>query len=47
LPLPSDDPIQRQPDISMAEAELEWRPQVKLEVGLVSTIAYFQKMVSS
>jgi UDP-glucuronate decarboxylase len=47
LPLPSDDPIQRQPDISLAEAELEWRPQVKLEVGLVSTIAYFQKMLSS
>jgi UDP-glucuronate decarboxylase len=47
MPLPSDDPIQRQPDISMAEAELEWRPQVKLEVGLVSTIAYFQKMLSS
>ena len=47
LPLPSDDPIQRQPDISLAEAELEWRPQVKLEVGLVATIAYFQKMLSS
>jgi UDP-glucuronate decarboxylase len=47
LPLPSDDPIQRQPDISLAEAELQWRPQVKLEVGLVSTIAYFQKMLSS
>ena len=47
MPLPSDDPIQRQPDISMAKAELEWRPQVKLEEGLVSTIAYFQKMHSS
>jgi UDP-glucuronate decarboxylase len=47
MPLPSDDPIQRQPDISMAEAELEWRPQIKLEVGLVSTIAYFQKMLRS
>lgn len=46
MPLPSDDPIQRQPDISLAESELGWRPQVKLEEGLIATIAYFQKFAN-
>ena len=41
-PLPSDDPKQRQPDISRAEAALGWRPQVALRDGLARTIAYFE-----
>ena len=40
-PLPSDDPKQRKPDISRAEATLGWRPAVALRDGLVSTIDYF------
>lgn len=42
-PLPSDDPRQRQPDISLAKAKLGWRPTVPLEAGLERTIAYFRK----
>jgi UDP-glucuronate decarboxylase len=42
-PLPSDDPRQRQPDISLARKELNWQPQVNLEDGLKSAIAYFKK----
>jgi len=41
-PLPSDDPRQRQPDISLARKELGWQPKVNLEDGLKSTIAYFR-----
>ncbi len=41
-PLPSDDPRQRQPDISLARQELGWEPKVNLEDGLKSTIAYFR-----
>lgn len=40
--LPSDDPKQRQPDISLARAELDWEPTVELEEGLKMTIAYFR-----
>jgi UDP-glucuronate decarboxylase len=43
LPLPVDDPKQRQPDISLAGKELKWRPEVKLETGLKRTIKYFKK----
>lgn len=42
LPLPGDDPKQRQPDITLARRELGWEPTVPLEVGLESTIAYFR-----
>lgn len=43
LPLPSDDPRQRKPDISLAKKELNgWEPQIKLEEGLIKTIAYFR-----
>lgn len=42
-PLPSDDPTQRQPDISLAKSRLGWEPKVKLEDGLKKTIAYFAK----
>jgi UDP-glucuronate decarboxylase len=41
-PLPSDDPKQRKPDISRAEATLGWRPSVPLRDGLLSTIDYFE-----
>ncbi len=45
-PLPSDDPRQRQPDISKAKAVLGWEPKTQLREGLVSTIAYFDKILS-
>jgi UDP-glucuronate decarboxylase len=45
-PLPSDDPRQRQPDISKAKAVLGWEPKTQLREGLISTIAYFEKMLS-
>jgi len=41
LPLPIDDPMQRQPDISRAKDLLDWQPKIKLEEGLIKTIAYF------
>jgi UDP-glucuronate decarboxylase len=44
LPLPEDDPRQRQPDISVALAQLGWRPRVALEEGLAPTIAYFTEL---
>ncbi|MCF6171751.1 MAG: SDR family oxidoreductase [Bacteroidales bacterium] len=44
-PLPADDPLQRQPDISLAREKLNWEPKVKLEEGLVKTIAYFEKLL--
>ena len=46
-PLPSDDPKQRQPDISMAKKELGWEPTVPLREGLVQTIGYFEKLLSA
>jgi len=45
--LPSDDPKQRQPDNSLAKAELDWEPKVELKEGLVKTIAYFEKLLSA
>ncbi len=45
-PLPSDDPMQRQPDISLAKEKLKWEPKVKLEEGLVKTIEYFRKKLA-
>jgi UDP-glucuronate decarboxylase len=43
--LPSDDPIQRQPDISYAAAQLGWKPKIELEEGLEMTIAYFKEIM--
>jgi len=43
-PLPSDDPTQRQPDISVARKELGWVPVVALREGLASTIDYFSNL---
>jgi UDP-glucuronate decarboxylase len=40
--LPSDDPKQRQPDISLAKQTLKWKPSTELEAGLKKTIAYFR-----
>ncbi|MGK2905988.1 MAG: UDP-glucuronic acid decarboxylase family protein [Desulfuromonadales bacterium] len=42
-PLPSDDPRQRQPDISFAKETLDWSPHIELRQGLVKTIGYFDK----
>ena len=41
-PLPSDDPKQRQPVISLAKSVMDWEPTVSLEDGLKKTIAYFK-----
>ncbi|MCW3806260.1 UDP-glucuronic acid decarboxylase family protein [Plebeiibacterium marinum] len=46
LPLPSDDPTQRQPDISLAQKELNnWEPKVQLREGLTKTIEYFDNLL--
>jgi UDP-glucuronate decarboxylase len=44
-PLPSDDPMQRQPDISLAKSKLGWEPIVQLEEGLTKTIDFFKTIV--
>jgi UDP-glucuronate decarboxylase len=41
-PLPSDDPMQRKPDITLAKKELGWEPKVQLREGLMKTIEYFR-----
>lgn len=46
-PLPSDDPKQRQPDMTLAKEKLGWQPTVKLEDGLVKTIDYFRALASA
>jgi UDP-glucuronate decarboxylase len=45
-PLPLNDPVRRQPDISKAKAQLGWAPKVPLEDGLKETIAYFRRVVA-
>lgn len=46
LPLPADDPIQRQPDISLAKEKLGgWTPKIELEEGLKKTIMYFDELL--
>jgi UDP-glucuronate decarboxylase len=46
MPLPQDDPKQRQPDISLAKEKLNgWKPNIELEEGLKKTIAYFEKLI--
>lgn len=44
-PLPGDDPNQRRPDTRRAEEQLDWRPTVDLETGLLRTIAYFDDLL--
>lgn len=46
LPLPKDDPTQRQPDITLAKKHLNnWQPNVKLDDGLIHTIKYFRELL--
>ena len=45
--LPSDDPVQRQPDISLAKQKLGWEPVINLEEGLKKTIPYFEKILGN
>ena len=45
-PLPSDDPRQRQPDISIARSKLGWEPKIDLDTGLKKTIDYFRTVVA-
>ena len=42
LPLPADDPVQRKPDIALAEEKIGWTPKTNLEEGLIKTIEYFR-----
>ena len=42
--LPGDDPMQRQPVISLAKSKLDWEPEIELETGLKSTIEYFKSI---
>ncbi|MEO7424439.1 MAG: UDP-glucuronic acid decarboxylase family protein [Fibrobacteria bacterium] len=46
-PLPSDDPKQRKPDITIAKRDLGWTPKVELKEGLGKTIAYFESLLAS
>lgn len=43
--LPQDDPIRRKPDINQAKSILNWNPKIKLDVGLLKTISYFDKLL--
>ena len=45
-PLPQDDPVQRQPDITKARNQLGWEPSVQLEDGLKETVAYFKRLLN-
>jgi UDP-glucuronate decarboxylase len=47
MPLPEDDPKQRQPDISLARQTLNWQPTVSIEDGLKETIAFFRRLLKS
>jgi UDP-glucuronate decarboxylase len=44
VPLPTDDPVQRQPDISIARNKLKWDPVTPLEEGLEKTILHFEEL---
>ena len=45
MPLPIDDPKQRQPDIAFAKKSLNWSPKVGIEDGLKETIDYFKRLL--
>lgn len=47
MPLPSDDPTQRKPDITLAKTKLDWEPKIQLEEGLKETISYFQYILKN
>jgi UDP-glucuronate decarboxylase len=44
-PLPQDDPVRRQPDISLAKEKIGWTPKIKLREGLIKTITYFDNLL--
>ena len=46
MPLPQDDPAKRKPNIDLAKAKLNWKPQVELHEGLKDTIQYFDTLLS-
>lgn len=46
-PLPTDDPKQRQPDITLAKEKLGWQPNVQLDAGLAKTVEYFKQLLGS
>lgn len=46
-PIVEDDPMKRKPIIDLAEKELNWRPEIHLEEGLLKTISYFKKSLES
>lgn len=45
MPLPSDDPVRRRPDIVLAKKELGWEPKTEIKAGLGKTIAYFDELL--
>jgi len=45
MPLPPDDPTQRQPNIDLAKKELDWEPKIQLKEGLLKTIDYFKSIL--
>ncbi len=45
LPLPTDDPRQRRPDIGRAAEILDWRPTISVEAGVLRTIGYFDTLL--
>lgn len=45
LPLPSDDPIKRKPDITLAKEKLGWEPKTDITDGLKATINYFKSII--
>ena len=45
MPLPSDDPMTREPDISRAKDLLDWEPSVNRKEGLTRTVKYFESMI--
>jgi UDP-glucuronate decarboxylase len=44
-PRPTDDPMQRLPDIAVAKEKLNWEPSISLEDGLKKTIEYFKNLI--
>ena len=45
-PLPSDDPLMRKPDITLAKKELNWEPKIQLDEGLDKTILFFKELIN-
>ncbi len=46
-PLPADDPVQREPNITLAKEKLNWEPKVGVKDGLLKTIEYFSKVINA